>query len=481
MLDSIREKCGFVDRKKLPHKDSSMINKQDSKIGDNKQIIYIIITSIVVRAIWLSVLICTGKFPFQVDTVGYIENAKSFVDCVHFVYDGYRTPGYPLIISGFMCLSYTHYYICVFIFQNIANIISICAVYQIILVLTDNKKAGIVGSGIAALNFLDIYYCNSILTDSIAQSLTCVSLLFMIMFLNGILKTKTSLGYILIGSLLLAYAVLIRPSLVFLPFAFVMGFVFVEILKKKYKLIVPTILIVSILCYTPVYFWTVRNGNVADYIGYSTVSPKNYYCFNSAAVYSLQNNMSYNDTVEYLKEGKDEKYQEYIKTMNKYDAMNLRAKEIIASDIPTYLKRCAIDIAFLEFYPGVLSFHNVRDGLDKDIENIKQKGFSAVIESDFIKHISKLMLLAVDCLILFILFLFSIIGAFKILKKDWITAILLIGTALYHVVVCCQPVGFGAYSRFRLSFSMVTIILATCALFIHKNNSTEAKATVKTR
>lgn len=448
-----------------------MKKQHKSQFTNNKQILYVIIIAVLVRAVWLFFLLLTGEFPIQIDTISYIENAKSFIEYGHFLYDGIRTPGYPLIISAFMYISPTHYWLFVFVLQNIANIIAVCAVYQIIVILADNSKAGFIGSSIAALNFLDIYYCNSVLTDSITQSLTIVSLLFMLMFLKETADIKTSILYIFVSSILLAYALFVRPSLLFLPFAYILGLVFVEILKKKYRSIVPTILIISILCYTPVCLWTVRNRTFVDYNGYSTVSPKNFYCFNSAAIYSQQNNMNYNETVDYLEEGKDPKLQEYIKSMNKYDAMNLRAKEIIASDIPSYMKRCIIDIAFLEFYPGVLSFENVRDSLDEDINMVKQNGFSVLFESDLLTNISQLTIIALDCLILLILFGFSIIGSVGLIKKDWKVAMLFIGTLLYHIVVCCQPVGFGAYSRFRLSFSMITIILTAYAFFVDKSNT----------
>ena len=151
--------------------------------------------------------------------------------------------------------------------------------------------------------------------------------------------------------------------------------------------------------------------------------------------------MDYNETVEYLKQGKDKKYQEYLKSMDKYKAMDKRAKEIIFSDVPCYVKRCAIDVAALELYPGALSFNGVKESYETVISNVKQNGVSAI----------------------------------RLVRKCWVPAVFLIGTVLYNIIICCQPVGYGSYPRFRLSFSMISIILVACSFGIRTIKSKKSK------
>lgn len=434
---------------------------------------FLVITAFLIRAIWVTIVAFNESFPLEPDTVGYIKNAESILNNGHLIYDGFRTPGYPMIIAVFMVLSKSHYYLYVCVFQNLLNLISLCAVYQIAFILTKSFKPSLIGLSVASLNFHDIYYNNALLTDSLAQSLTCISLLFFLLCIRKIQSDCKVAGCIAIGAITLSFALLIRPSLLFLPLAYIIGLVFIEVCVKNYSVIVSTILIISVICYIPVCAWTIRNKRVADYPGYSTVSSINLYCFNSAAVYAKQNNMQYNDAVDYLKSGNDVEYQKYLQKMNKYDAMDLRAKEIIVSDIPTYLKRCVVDCAFLEFYPGVLSFHSVRDSLDKEIEKIKKAGFDVLLDFNYSRKLFYIIVICVDFIILLMLFVFSFVGAIRLLQKNWITAILLIGTLCYHIVVCCQPVGYGAYSRFRLSFSMISIILAACAFDKRSSNKSQ--------
>ena len=453
-----------------------VINKIKNTINNNRCFMIILLIGIVIRTVWLFVLAYNESFSYAGNIDGYIKNAESVVNEGHLIYDGFRTPGYPLIISAFMLISKTYYYLLVCIFQNILNVIAVCAVYQIVIMLVDSNKAACIGATIAVLNFHDIYFADIMLTDSVAQSLTIFSRLFLIMFLHKENSgKKAKICYLCVCAVLLSFALSVRPSLLFLPVAYVLGLVFVVIRRKKYRWIIPVILIVSIICYTPVCAWTIRNKTVADYNGYSTVSSINLYCYNSAAVYSKQNNMDYNETVEYLKQGKDKKYQEYLKSMDKYKAMDKRAKEIIFSDVPCYVKRCAIDVAALELYPGALSFNGVKESYETVISNVKQNGVSALFEKNGLAESSWLFVIVIDCLLLLMLFVLSVIGAIKLIRKCWVPAVFLIGTVLYNIIICCQPVGYGSYPRFRLSFSMISIILVACSFGIRTIKSKKSK------
>ena len=131
--------------------------------------------------------------------------------------------------------------------------------------------------------------------------------------------------------------------------------------------------------------------------------------------------------------------------------------------------------AACELYPGALSFNGVKESYETVISNVKQNGVSALFEKNGLAESSWLFVIVIDCLLLLMLFVLSVIGAIKLIRKCWVPAVFLIGTVLYNIIICCQPVGYGSYPRFRLSFSMISIILVACSFGIRTIKSKKSK------
>jgi uncharacterized membrane protein len=78
------------------------------------------------------------------------------------------------------------------------------------------------------------------------------------------------------------------------------------------------------------------------------------------------------------------------------------------------------------------------------------------------RNLLLLALWLLDILFLITLLLFALRGLLQ--KMDWRIKVMLLGVSAYVLVVCSQPVGYGAYPRFRLSISMMLLLFAAFGL-----------------
>ncbi len=142
--------------------------------------------------------------------------------------------------------------------------------------------------------------------------------------------------------------------------------------------------------------------------------------------------------------------------------------ELIKSDIPYYLLYCARGVGLLFVYPGIMDLDAAFSLNNEDLKaEIKAKGLSFdAVMSALKERTLPLLMLAADFILLIVQLGFAIAGMIQALRKairtkEKLMAILLVaGIILYCVAVYCQPVGAGAYSRFRTSISMLLSIFA---------------------
>lgn len=437
-----------------------MLRKSDA--GERRALGILVIAAILLRGIGLAVFGKSGTGIFLFDTPSYVDSAKMLIREGHLIYDGFRTPGYPALIAFFLRLFGERYYAGVIAVQIICNVIAVLYVYRLTVLLSGKHRAGMIAAGIAAVNFLDIVYTYLILPDSITQSLALIALYYYAKSLMQLKARERFLPSLLIGSLLMLLAILARPSLMFLPYALIIGFAFAAVLVKRYKAIIAVVLIIAVTGILPVQLWSARNARVADFNGYSTVSEINLLHFNAAAVYAKQNGMTHYEAQALLEAEEDETLQQYMREMKKYDAYHRRAMELIKSDLPFYLKTCLKDCVYLTVYPGVMRFKVITDALSGVIDSLKASSlsFGTILGALKSANVFCLLLLGADVAALVLIAVAALIGAIRLLKKDWLTACLILGVLLYNYVVGCQPVLIGAYSRFRLSFSMVMLPFA---------------------
>ncbi len=451
------------------------VNKINNSFSDKKilgidnHLFYVLLGALLLRLLFFAIYVSTGGTGEVADTSSYVNVAWSFVKDFTFGVSPLRTPGYPFVLSLCMFLFGNSFYYGIVLVQALLNVLSIYYLHKLAMLVIDNRVVAYIAVIIAALNPLDVYYCYLVLTDSISQSLLVISVYFYARYIVSI-KNKTekkdlcSLG---VSSVLLAMNVLVRPSIMFLPFALAIGAAFVALVCRQYKQIIISALCISLVSSLCIALWTERNERVADYPGYSSVSDINIYIYNSAEVYAKQNGLTYYEANTALREHKDDGLTPYLETMPKYDAYRKRGMELIMSDLPYYITCCMKNCLYLVAYPGVMSFSFVSNSLSDVITSIKSGGdiISSVLSILDAETFGVLSVLALDVMLLVLLAALAVLGTIKNLKKDWILTLLIVGVLAYNIVVLCQPVGIGAYSRFRLACSMFTNMFAAYGLY----------------
>lgn len=443
-----------------------MSEKLIQKWRDDKILWMLLAGALLLRVIGFVIYVAQGGTGVEPDTESYLFSAVLMKTNFQFGETAFRTPGYPFILMITMFLFGENYYYGLVPIQILLNVVAIYFVYKCCVLLTQKKQVGYVATAIASLNFLDISYCYKILTDSIAQTCTIISIYFFLVYLKSLKNGEKENKSILLASVFLVFAVFIRPASVYLPLALMAGLVFAAIVYKRYKSILLIILSITLIVNTPVMLWSKRNEKVVGFDGFSTVSSVNLYTYNAAAVHAKQRGVSYYDALVELQSEEDPILQDYMKTMSKYDAYSRRGLEIITSDFSYYLLSCLKDCVYLTGYPGAMTFDFVSEGVSDLVAQVK--GSSELSLADNLQNpasIWSLLILGMDLMILVAISIFSIAGWLKLWRKDWLQAALLLGILAYNYVATCQPMGIGTFSRFRLSFSMITCICAAYGLY----------------
>lgn len=417
--------------------------------------------ALIFRVLYFLIFLALGNDGKVGDSSSYLQVAE-WLRAGNGIGETARTLGYPLVLAFFQAIFGDLYYYFLVLFQIGVNLIAIFYVFCVSNRLFENEKVAHVALIIASCNFSDIRYTCLVLTDSLSQSISLIAIAYFLDYLCALLEHRTDRKSLLFGSVLLSVAVSIRPALVYLPAALIVGFAGIAIWKKQAKSILAVVLCIGAICYTPVVLWTAHNVEVSNYYGYSTIQDENLYEFNAAAVWAKQHQMTYHAAHEALQKGEDEAFQEYLQTMSRYDAFHQRGKEIIASDVPYYITYLFRDAVYLFFYPAIMDVETVRSALEAFITQVKVDGLSI---HSLLSHLSAedvpvMILVVLDVLLLGALLLCFVIGLTTSFKRQFAKTLLFAGVILYFIVVCIQPVGIGAYPRFRLSLSMFTTLFS---------------------
>jgi hypothetical protein len=439
----------------------------------HKYLLLILTAAFIIRILYFIIAnaMSGGTYYYSAATGSYLLFAEAMIGegllfSPRNAFDIFRTPGYPLVLVPFMIIMGASFPIGVTVFQIMLNITAIFCLYKLCLLLGARHKTALLAALLASLNPLDTSYACRVQTDSMTQSLMVFALYFYTRFLLKIRDEKADLRLLVLGSLFLSYSVLTRPVIMYLPLAFFAGFVFILILHKQYKRILPVTLIVLLITYLPMGGWCLRNTVMTDYSGYAIVGVDTFYKQNSAIVYAKQKGIDYYAAQSILYHGEDEGLQKFLDVMPKYEAYAARTKELIASDIPTYLKGCLVGIACLFVYPGTIDYLSFMDtGIADMIVQVKEMlakletSASQLVKIVFASEtLLPGILLLLDAIVLFVLLLFALIGVIKAKWQAWYIKVMFLGTIAYMVLACCQPISYGAYSRYRLSFSMLMLV-----------------------
>jgi len=196
----------------------------------NKEIFIICILYGIISLVFFVLVIRGNIFPNS-DSLEYIATAKHLQSSAFFSRDGInaeylRTPGYPLFLVVIYLFRGNN--TSVVIMQLILMTIKVYIFYRILFMLYTPRKLSIFGSLLLLCNIQSYAYSLSILTETLFSFLLLLSLFFLVKYVKEGKKTWTFLAF----SLLLHYALFVRPVLVYFNMLVCLTLFIAFIIKK---------------------------------------------------------------------------------------------------------------------------------------------------------------------------------------------------------------------------------------------------------
>jgi 4-amino-4-deoxy-L-arabinose transferase-like glycosyltransferase len=243
----------------------------------------------------------------KADALGYLELAANLISRSEFaiksgdVYqpEVFRTPGLPILIAPFTALPYGIILYSV-VLSIIAGILMPLMLYAIAERIT-SKRAAFIAAGLIALEPHAINFSFFLLTE----------VPFMLFMLGGTLAgfvsfERKSYIFAALSGALLGYAVLIRPGFLSIFLLALIGVAlavfFMRDIRFRYILVSIGVLM---LVLTP---WLMRNERITGSISLSGAGWRNVYTDFLASVRALENNTTFHDEKNKLKDEALEKY-----------------------------------------------------------------------------------------------------------------------------------------------------------------------------
>ncbi|WP_066632177.1 glycosyltransferase family 39 protein [Labilibacter marinus] len=188
---------------------------------------------------------------FEPDSHAYRELASYIIKGKLLQYDGWRTPGYPLLLFT----SLGRYYLIVVFIQTIMQTTSTFLLYDLLKRRLPSRYAFISTLFFYTLVKVMMYEYN-ILTES--ATLFTLTLSIWIIIRYELILLKSGLKFYLITSLILTFCFLIRPMFIYIPpiLALFMAF---NIKKKKLGIHIKKVLVILIFPFIAYFSWCSLN------------------------------------------------------------------------------------------------------------------------------------------------------------------------------------------------------------------------------
>ncbi len=444
-----------------------------------KNLLILFMISLGIRVLFCFILV--GSFDFTIekaysfypDSKTYIIPADSLLSDLQFLNESgkaeiLRTPGYPMFLAVFKTIFGSSWVEFVIIAQNALNIFAVLMLYILLYHLSGNNKAAFIGGCIAAMNIHDIYFACFILSDSLFQSILWISISLFVIFL-----TSEKKHYLLESMILLMIGIFVRPVGMYLPVCLGIGALLYFLIKQKKQKAFYSLFIILFVCYIPVLMWQFRNRSLTGFSGFSAISSHNLYYYHVAGINAVKNNTDFYSEQNLLKNNFPTVLTE--RAQPSWVIESDLAKETILSNLPVYTLLTVQGMGLVLFYPGVFDILRLKpDGLDF-IEKIKQSFILGGIKPALQALLNNPagILTIINCAFLVLFFGGMIYGLIASLKYSGffnISILTMLGVFLYFLVINSGPYGFGAYPRFRLSFSFIqTFLISQCILFRRKS------------
>ncbi len=442
----------------------------------------IILTAVAVRIIFLICYLAGGftensavnTYP---DSVSYIAPADSLLQSGQFLnssgkWETNRTPGYPLFLAFCRFIGRSHWIWAAVVFQLLFNAAGCAVLYLFVIEFCGKKDAAVAAGLLQAFNLNDISHSFFILTDSISQFLVILGLLF---FLKAAKKSGTFSQYLLCLSVFVINY-FVRPSEIVFPFFLILIMTILLLVQKEKRKAFNWLIAALLTACLPLLGWQLRNVKTAGYNGFSSNGPLTLYYYNSPGIIAKL------DGTDYYAAQKSMSDNPALKNTGgaPYEMEKKLALDIILHHLDIEIFLILQGMALLLFYPGIFDVLRPFPSFAAQIEELKQlyiqQGLSLPMLKGLISNSCSLLILINFGLLLFlnILLIIGLIKSFKI-RLNWVHQTALLGIFLYSLVVCSGPVGYGSYTRYRLSISAFQAVYFGMALIPLKqeNNASE--------
>lgn len=429
-------------------------------------LIFLVLLSILIRFLFFVAFLHAGfsdnfSLNHYPDSLTYVAPADSILNQGKYLNqqmqpDIYRTPGYPMFLSFCKIIFKTNWIWAAIIIQLLINIFSVVVLYKAIWILSGNLKAACLGSLVAALNLHDIYFCFFILSDSLSQSILLLSVFFLILFF-----LKEKITHLSFAAFFFSTGTFIRPAGLYLPILLaVVVLLYFSLQKMRGKGVIYAILLL-LIGLLPEFLWQMRNEKATGYSGFSAIQEENLFAYHAAGILAEKNGTSFYQEQEKLKNNPE--IGKLTQTMSLQEAQRMIAAEIITANVPVYLFLNLKGVGYILLYPGLFDIAQIHPPFRAYIANLKSNLLtpSSLFERvlNFLK-VPYSFLTILNLVWLFVILLFTFLGIQRSfnLGMPWQLNVSLLCVMIYFLVIHAGPNGFGTYSRFRLSVSMLQAI-----------------------
>ncbi|HJO94625.1 MAG TPA: hypothetical protein QF753_14600 [Victivallales bacterium] len=355
----------------------------------------------------------------------------------------FRVPGYPVIISFFILIFKNGFLISLLIFQAFIDSLTCLLVYKLSNLIFKYDKISILAGIFQVISILSIVYCSKILSETIFTFMIIFTLFILQRLINKLKCNRENIRYISVIILSLFSAVLCYLRAIFLPLSI---FLIIVIFIYNKKIILSLIAIIVLFCCLG--GWYIRNYEIVNYFGFSSVPSINIYRYNACALEAEKNKIAYDTQQKII----DDKLSNYSSQAQKARFSKEKGFQIIKENPILYLYlHFKGDIKVL--FPSIGELYKIfgyEVGSRGTLSVVNTKGLFAGIKHYFSDNFFLLLYalpLIIFILLKYLVFLFAFIYLiFKKSNTERLIHIIYLIIILYFILV---P-GPVATPRFRV-------------------------------
>lgn len=370
---------------------------------------------------------------FFPDSFTYLEPARGLIHGLGFTNAGLietlRTPGYPLLLAGFGLRI-----VPVIVFQHLINVAIAVAIYVFMMRRLGDRFVAIAAATLFAIDTPTLHYANKILTE------TLFTALLFIVFALVVYARKLPLAGVLTGVL-----VLIRPVAI-AYFAVAATCLLLQRVRLR------TIATYAALALVLPVGWGLRNLHHTGVFTISSIGGINMLTYRAAGALAIEDDGDFDADLADEMKGLQENADDEIQT-------KLRIPD--AEDLPDAVRSkyySEIGRRILLQHPRAAALLTLR-GLLVNIFDSRWEGLEIVsaLPTDIVRRGLDAYTAA--------LFVFAVIGAAALWKRDRDLAAMIMATTVYFLLISA---GGEAESRFRVPVMPQYVIASACGLRLKK-------------